>query len=886
MTSPEQRPPSRLADTLLRLLLRQADYEGVSGDLREEYVEHLRAGGSRLTGWWRYWREAFTALQLTYQSERAASRSWTKHFALSWRALVRAPSFAVPAALTMALGIGAATAVFSLVYAILLRPFPYPEADRLVRVFTVAESEEGAERNCSLLDIEEYNRRSRLVQNFGGYTVFDSQIEGDGQAEAIVVAQLNQEAMRAVGVQPLTGRLFTAEEDRKGGPVNKALLSYGLWQSRYGGGRDIVGRLIRTPVGEFEVVGVMPAGYGYPDRADLWLTMESWYALGIDTYRNKQRDQRWYATVARLAPGISLAQAQDEMTGIAHQLAAEFPQTNSDVGVRLVPLRDAEVGEVRPYLMLLAGGVALVLLICIFNVTNLLLARVITQRKQYVVQAALGAGRFELAKGFLAESLLLTLAGGAGGAAIAWVAVRAFQALLPDSLPRWMSITVDPYVLAFCFGATVLCGLALGLAPAFVGSRVNLNNALKDSGRGSSGGTRGRSALVIAEVAASLLLLLGAGLLMKTFLQMQRADHGFDAENLIIAYVRNNSFSTAPRAERAGLLAGYHERMIERLEAIPGVESAAVTNSLPYGGGDLRHGRLRIQGRAEEETQFLLPTAGADVSWDYFETIGIPLTAGRIFQRTDASDQAPVVIINEVGAKALFGDRNPIGEMVQWGDTVGPANPYCRIVGVVGDVKHHGAERDAIELYYPYTQWPVGGGYYVLRTRLDQSAAAQAIRAAVESTDPNAAIVSIRSMTERIDEALWQRRLWGVLFTVFAALALLLAGVGLYGLLSYGVSERSRDIGIRLALGADPAGVRAMVVRRGMILVLTGLALGLVLSLGALRMIAHLLVDVAAFDWAIYGSVAAALIAAGLAASLWPAIRASRLDPARTLRSE
>ena len=824
--------------------------------------------------------------QTTHRFAPRASRGWLQHFGLSWRALRRTPSFTVPAVVTIALGIGAATAVFSLVYAILLRPFPYPDADRLVRVFTVAQSEQGAERNASLLDIEDYNRRSNLLENIGGYTVFNSQIEGDGSAEAVVIAQLNQEAMHAVGVQPVLGRLFTKEEDRRGGPVNKALLSHGLWQGRFGGAPDALGKMIRLPMGDFEVVGVMPAGFGYPDRATLWLTMEAWYALGLESYREKQRDQRWYATVARLAPGASLAQAQDEMGRVARQLAAEFPATNRDVGVRLVPLRDAEVGEVRPYLMLLTAGVSLVLLICIFNVANLLVARALTQHKQYVLQTALGAGRFELTKGFLAESLLLASVGGAGGAAIAGLAVRAFQTLLPDSLPMWMHFAVDPYVLAFCFAATVVSGLALGVAPAVMGSRVNLTEALKDGTRGSSGDSWGRSALVVAEVAASLLLLLGAGLLMKTFVQMQNADHGFEAENLIVASARNSLFSQAPRAERAALLAAHHERVLARLRAIPGVESAAVTNSLPYAGGTLRHGRLRVQGRAEEETQFLLPTAGADVSWDYFEAMRIPLTAGRFFDRTDASDNAPVVIVNEVGARALFGDRNPIGQMVQWGDTVGPSNPYCRVVGVVGDVRHDGAERDAIELYYPFTQWPVGGGYYVLRTRLDQTAVSGAIRAAVTQEDRNAAVVSIRSMTERIDAALWQRRLWGVLFSVFAALALSLAGVGLYGLLSYSVSVRARDIGIRLALGATPAGVRAMVVRRGMALVLLGLAVGLVLSAGALRTIAHLLVDVAVLDWAVYASVAGCLAAAGLLASLWPAVRASRLDPAQSLRSE
>ncbi len=827
-----------------------------------------------------------TASRLANQSVAPASRSWAEHFACAWRSLAKAPAFTVPSALTIALGIGAATAVFSLVYAVLLRPFPYPNADRIVRVFTVAETEQGAERNCSLLDIEEYNRRSRTVENVGGYVVFDSQITGEGGAEPVVVAQLNQEALRAVGVRPELGRLFTAEEDRKGGPVNKALLSHGLWQARYGGSRDVLGRMIHLPSGRYEVIGVMPAGYGYPDRATVWLTMESWYALGLDQYRTKQRDQRWYATVARLAPDVTLEQAQQEMSAVARQLAEDFPSTNGGVDVRLVPLRDAEVGAVEPYLYLLAGGVGLLLLICIFNVANLLLVRVLARNKQYVIQAALGAGRVELAKGLLTESLLLALGGGAAGALIAWVSVSGFQTLLPDSLPAWMQIEVDPYVLAFCSAATLAAGVVLGFAPAIIGSRINLADALKEGAHGSSAGLRGRSALVVTEVALSLLLLLGAGLLMKTFLQMQQADHGFEADNLLVANVRSNSFSRADRAERAALLASYHQRILDRLQSIPGVLGAAVTNSLPYAGRDLRNGRLRVQGRAEEETQFLLPVAGADVSWDYFQTMGIPLLAGRFFEPTDSSDGAPVVILNEVGAKALFGSEDPIRRMVQWGDTVGPSNPYCRVVGMVGDVKHSGVERDAIELYYPYTQWPVSGGYYVLRTGLDPAAAAESVRAVVRESDPNAAIKWVKSMSEHINEALWQRRLWGVLFTVFACLAMLLAAVGLYGWLSYGVSQRRRDIGILLALGAGPSGVRAMVVRQGMVLVGAGLALGLMLSVGGSRLIAHLLVDVGMYDWSIYAVVVAVLVVAGLAASLWPAIRASRLDPARTLRSD
>ena len=356
--------------------------------------------------------------------------------------MAKAPAFTGPSALTIALGIGASTAVFSLVYAVLLRPFPYPDVDRIVRVFTVAEEEQGAERNCSLLDIEEYNRPRARSRTWEGtwFSIRRSQAKAEpSRCDRAAQPRGAPCRRRATGL----GRLFAAEEDRKGGPVNKALLSHGLWQARYGGSRDVLGLMIHLPSGGYEVIGVMPPGYGFPDRATVWLTMESWYALDLDLYRTKQRDQRWYPTVARLAPGVTLEQAQQEVLAVARQLAEEFPSTNAGVDVRLVRLRDAEVGTVEPYLYLLAGGVGFLLLICILNVTNLLLVRLLAREKQYVIQAALGAGRFELAKGLLAESLMLTLAGGVAGALIAWVSVSGFRTLLPDSLPAWMHIEVD-----------------------------------------------------------------------------------------------------------------------------------------------------------------------------------------------------------------------------------------------------------------------------------------------------------------------------------------------------------------------------------------------------------------------------------------------------------
>lgn len=800
--------------------------------------------------------------------------------------VLRQPAFSVPAVLTIAMGVGVTTAIFSLVYAILLRPFPYPRAEELVRVSTVMTAEKGAERNCSLLDIEDYNRRAKLLKNAGGYTEFDSQIEGDGPAESVTIAQLNQEALHAVGVQPVLGRLFRPDEDRKGGPINKAILSHALWSSRYGSDRAILGRSVRTPQGSFEVIGVMPPGFAFPDRAGIWLTMESWYALELDTYRGKLRDQRWYTTIARLQPGVTLGQAETELQQIAADLAREYPRENAGVTVRLTPLRDAEVGPVRPYLYLLLGGVALVLLICVANVANLMLARVLARRRQYVIQAALGAGRFHLVQGVLMESLLLAIAGGAAGAGLAWAGVRAFHQLLPASVPLWMKIEVDWPVLLFCLTLTMLTGLACGAFPAWIGSRVDLNDALKQGSRGGSQRSAGRGLLVVLEVALSLMLLVGAGLLMKTFLRLQYADHGFTPDNLIVARVNNGHLHKGTRSERAALLAQYHDRVLSALAAIPGVTSVAATNSLPYSGQEPRKGRLRVKGRADDELRFLLPVAGADVSWSYLQTMGIPLVKGRHFNSSDGSAAAPVVILNETGAKALLGERDPIGQMVQWGDTADASNPYCRVVGVVRDIKQEAVAHDTITVFYPHTQWPIRDAHYVLRTRMDGKALMPLIRRAVQETDRNAAIAWMKPMNERIDEVLWQRRLWGVLFSLFAVLAVALAGVGLYGLLSYTVSQSMREIGIRLAIGASPGKVLAGVAGRGMGLVAAGLLTGGLGAFAGSRAIAHLLEGVSPFDVTIYAAVAALLAGVGVLASLVPALRAARVDPLIALRDE
>ncbi|MCG8462239.1 MAG: ABC transporter permease [Holophagales bacterium] len=801
------------------------------------------------------------------------------------RSLWHERAFSVPAVLTIALGIGATTAVAGLAYSVLLRPFPYPEPQQLVRVFTVLTGEENVERNASLLDIRDYNERASSIKYFGAYTLYDSTLQGTDGSIAVSIAQLNQEALRAAGVQPAIGRLFEPDEDVRGGDVHKAILSHSLWMTLFGGRRDVLGETVTSPQTSFEIVGVMPPGFAFPNRAQLWLTMESWYALDVELYENRQRDQRWYATVARLEPGVTLERSQAEMDVISDALAEEYPETNQGVLVKLVPLRDAEVSASRPYVLILVAGVSILLAICLANVANLFVVQALARRRHFSIRVALGAGRIDMVRSALAESVVICVSGAVLGGLVAWGAIGAFERVLSDFLPAWIVLEPDLFVLGFSISMTFVVAVLLSAVPAWFGSRADPAEALKQAARGSSSTAYGRTLLILTQVALSFVLLVGAALLTATFVRLQQADHGFESENLIAVRYINSQFPEGSRSERAAVFAGHHERILERLERLPGVSDAAVSNSVPYAGGELRMGRLRVQGTSDEELRFLRPTAGADVGGRFFETMGIPLQSGRFFDATDTADSAPVVILGEVAAKVLFPDRDPIGQMVQWGDTVGPENPYCRVVGVVGDVKQAAVEEDAIELYYPFSQWPVANGYYLLRTRSDQASLAGQVREAIQEVDPGTAVVWTKAMNDRIDETLWQRRLWSGVFGAFAAVALLLASVGLYGLLSYTITTRRRELAVRLAIGARPARVGTMVVSDGMKVVAAGLVLGVLGAVGVVRLIVSLVDGVVAPGWEMYLAVGVVLLLAGLAACAWPALRASRINPVNVLRA-
>lgn len=807
----------------------------------------------------------------------------------SFRNVPRRLGLTVVVVMTLGLGIGANTAVFSFVWGILLRPFPYPEPQDLVRVFSISQKDGGRESGNSLLDVEDWGRETSSLLAVGAYVEFDREVQGDGPARPVRICQINEGALRAVGVMPALGRLFLADEDRPGGDVHKALISHGLWQSRFGGDAQVLGRTISTAFTTYTIVGVMPSGFGFPERTDFWTPMESWYAMQVGERRNKPRNHRFYRVVARLRPGVPLARAESELNTVAATLEQRHPNENAGVRARLRPLRDAETGELRPYLAMVVAAGGFVLLICCFNVAGLLLSRALATRRDYALRAALGATRWHLLRASLAESAVLALGGGLLGIGLAYASVVVLLRLIPVALPTWMRIEIDAAALAFALAAALLSTFLSGSAAALLASRADIGDALKDNSRSStSGGSRFRSVLVVSQVGLTLLLLIGAGLLSQTFVRLRNQATGFRSEGLLVA--RATNYRPGTRVEKAVALSQFHEQVLERLRALPGVVSAGGANAIPYTrtAADRNRVDLRIKGESVQEARLRLPASGADVSPGFLETMGIPLLSGRGFDGRDTPRTSMVVLVSERTAQTLWPGRDPIGQELYWGiDEPSGENPYCRVVGVVGNVRHLAGEADdGLELYYPYTQYPISSIYYVVRTHGDAGAVTTAVREAITAADQNAAIVFVKPMETIIDESLWQRRLWSVLLGAFSTLSLILVAIGLYGLLSYLVAQRSREIGVRLALGARPRSILAQVLVQGARLLALGIGFGLAAGVALKRVMANLVFGVTATDPRNLAVAAAVLAGVALLACYLPARRASAVDPIVVLRDE
>ena len=815
------------------------------------------------------------------------------HFRTAARHLRRSPGFALTASLTLAVGIGATTAIFSIFYAVLLRPLPYPQPDRLVQISaleTVPGSTATNTNEVSYPNFRDWRDQSRSFESMASYHPNSVVLNATGSnaARNLQIGVVSSDFFHVLGMQPALGRTFRRDEEKAGTHV--VILSHELWVSAYHASPAILGSSIKLSDENYTVIGVLPANASFPSFA--LSLMDLWTTPAVDAVgKNPSTEQRGWtqlATIARLYDGVSIAQATAEMNTIAASLAKQFPDSNArQTAVEIKPALEELIGDVRTPLRILLTAVAAMLLIACANVAGLLLARGSSRQTELAVRAALGASRREITLQLLAESLILSLLGGAAGIFIATTALKGILYFVPKNLPRLDTIAINGPVLAFAIGVSVLTGIVFGLLPARSLSRLNPALALQDSGRTSTAGrkqNRLHSFLVIGETAIGLVLLIGAGLLIHSFLRMLSTDPGFNP-----AHTLTFRIGTTDKAYPEQKRTQFYADAIQRLEALPGAQSATAAFPLPFSGGNMSIS-FDIEGRPSTPGE--QPTARDSLVYPgYFKTLQIPLRRGHVFSEQDNRADAPaVVVINESLAARYFPGEDPIGKRISTGfdqDDNGKTIHWREIVGVVGNVKRFNVtEKPHPEYYVPFAQAPVTMPYLALRVSGDPAAYEQSVTRAVAGLDKEAPVYRFRTVAEGVAIASAQPRFQTVLLTAFAAVALLLAAIGLYAVLSYMVAQRTHELGLRMALGAQREDVLALVMRHGLNLACIGLVIGGIASLLLTRFIASLLYGVQAFDAITYLAASAVLLLVSALASLLPAARAASLEPMRTLRSQ
>ena len=806
------------------------------------------------------------------------------------RMLMKNPGFTAIAVIMLALGIGANTAIFSVVNAVLLRPLPYPESDRLLRLSEI--EPDGSNGAISYLNFTDWRAQQTVFEHMGLYQWPTYNLTGTGEPLRLSAGHVASEVFAALRVQPALGRVFTTDEDKPGGP-RVVVLSHELWQSRFGGDPGIVNRTIALDGNAYTVLGVMPAGFEFLRKVSLWAPVEA----GIDTSDRQDRSERHSSAIARLKPGVSFEQARAEMDVIGARLAQQYPDTNKNYRVGMRFLLDSQVGQARRALWILFGAVALVLLIACANVANLLLARATVRQREMALRAALGASRWRIIRQLLSESVLLAGVGGAAGLLLAQWGLSLIVSLSQNSLPRAGEIRLDGRVLLFSAVVALLAGILFGLAPAWQTSQMDLQSALKETTRGSTGGrARLRHGLVVAEVALTLTLLVGAGLLLRSFYQLQRVDPGFDDER-VLTFRMNLPERKYPNPDA---LSGFHQSLVARLRTLPGVEAASVAARLPLGTLNWSTSFL-IEGRPEpppsERPEVEMHLAGPD----YFRVMGIPALRGRAFTEQDNREHVRgtprersenamlnVIIVDEEFARRHFSNEDPIGKQVRlpWGPR--EQHPVMTVVGVVKRVREEtlSDQGGKVQAYLSALQRTEGNMSVVIKTTLAPETLIAVARQQVLSLDPEQPIYDIRTLAEMRANSIAPQRMNLTLLGVFATIALALAAVGLYGVMSYGVSQRTREIGIRIALGAQAGDVLKMILRQGLALLLIGVAIGLVGASVATRAMTSLLFEVSATDPLTFIAIIPLLTMVALLACYLPARRATRVDPVIALRSE
>ncbi|MBA3884969.1 MAG: ABC transporter permease [Acidobacteria bacterium] len=826
-------------------------------------------------------RIALGGLEQTKEATRegrplATLETFAQDARFALRLIRRAPGFAAVTVLTLALGIGVNTAIFSIVHGILLRPLPYADAERLVRAYLVNPAQEITDGRLSVPEITDWRERSRALASLGGTISFPMILTGQGEPTEHQAAVVVGDFFGTMGVAARIGCTLTDEDLRQALP--NAVISERMWTARFGRDPAILGRTIVMGNVTSTIVGVMASDFRYPaSDTDFWLG-ES--ALPMEALGPRVRSQRQFEVVARLAPGATVEQAQDEVNALASRLAGEFPDTNKGwSAARVVPLRTTIVGEVDTALMVVLAVVGFILLIACANLANLLLARGAARAHEFATRVALGAGRGRIVRQLLTESLVLGLIGGAAGLALSWWGVQTLLALSADTLPRVEEVRTDARVIGFAALLTVAASLAFGVLPALRASDAESHGRLRTRGT-AGGGRRLRDALVVAEVAVAIVLVIGAGLMARSFLHLRSTDAGFDPRQVLAVTVQ---FNIAGLNQDLGAhLLQRRDQLVERIAALPGVVDAGSIGTLPLDGEcrDTLVFRRNDGTGAADGTPLRAPNCL--VSPGYLPTMQIPLVRGEMLPERPAEGGPVPFVVSETAARRFWPGQDPIGQIVQ----ANYGNP-AQVVGVVGDVRQAGlAEAPPPVVYFSHRTAPRILATIVVRTSTDPRGLAEPIRQVVREVDPNQPVRSIRTLEEVFSESIARDRFFTLLFALFGGLALVLAAVGVYGVLAYSVSQRTRELGVRMALGAQRGDVRWMVLREGMLLVVGGLVLGGLAALLLTRALESQLHDVGAHDPLTFALAPLVLCAVALVACYLPAQRATRVEAATALRGE
>ncbi len=790
------------------------------------------------------------------------------------RTLLKRPGFLVVAVSTLALGIGATTAMFTVVNSVLLRPLDFPEPERIVLLEGINPRLGITQSNMSVPDVVDWQEQSQSFEQIAGFITWGAFLATGEETERVRAADVSPEFFPLFRTAPLSGRIIQAGDlQAESAPVT--VISYGLWQRRFGGAADVVNRKVTLSGVTNTIVGIMPAGFNYPADTELWT------AFPLDP--REVRDNRYLNVVSRLKPGVSVQQAQTEMDTINQRLAQNYVETNSGWSVRLTELQERMVGELRTSLLMLFGAVAFVLLIACANVANLLLARAAYRQKEIALRTALGASRLRLVRQLLTESVLLSVVSGAIGLALSVWLIKLLVAISPPNTPRFEEISINWQVFLFAFGVTILAGLLFGTVPALQTSHGNLNETLKESGRTAApGGRRNRigSLLIVSEVALSFVLLAGAGLLIKSFVQLRKIDPGFNADNVLAVRLTLPPGKYKQGEPRAQI----YKQLVEQVKTVPGVQSAGAVLSLPLGGDTFNVGRgVLLEGRPATP-EAASNAAHLPITPDYFRALNIPLKQGRTFTDYD-NEQAPkVVIVNETMARRLWPGESPVGRRFSiWRD-----EKFSReVVGVVGDTKAELDKEGEQQMYVPYAQDATWGSLsLVVRTNSEPTAVAGSVREAIKSVDKGVATYNLKTMNDVVSTSAAPRRVPMLLLSSFAGIAMLLAMIGIYGITSYYVTQRTHEIGVRMALGAQIADVLKLVLRRAMLLAVIGVVVGIAGAIVVTRYLETLLFGVKPIDAITFVAVALGLVIVALVACLIPARRATKVDPLTALRYE